>query len=207
MKNLALIVILLAIGGLSATSVANNTYLSFKPTPTNLSDLTHENFYSWGINFSPAPNEEISGATLTFYNIWDWTKENGDHLYTHLLDNLSPGVGSSLDWQGSGDNFAGQGVLIGNWSDPYGGSSRGFNLVYDFGTLGFIDDLQAYAATPPPPGKVNFGFGIDPDCHYYNCGVDFEITTTTQVIPAPGDIVLGSIGVGLVGRLRRHRTL
>ena len=30
----------------------------------------------------------------------------------------------------------------------------------------------------------NFGFGIDPDCHYYNDGITFNITTTHEA-PEP----------------------
>jgi len=51
---------------------------------------------------------------------------------------------------------------------------------------------------------ANFGFGLDPDCHYFNEGITFTIET---YIPAPGAILLGSIGLGLVGWLRRRQTL
>lgn len=51
----------------------------------------------------------------------------------------------------------------------------------------------------------NFGFGIDPDCHYYNNGVELKIVTssTNQVIPEPLSVLLASLGMGTLGGLRR----
>jgi hypothetical protein len=127
------------------------------------------------------------------------------------LDDPAPGVVAQKDWQGGGDNFAGQGVLIDDWSDPAGGPSGATNLVYDFGSLPgsqpgttLLDDFNAFLTTNTP-GMANVGFGIDPDCHYYNNGCLFTIET--RIIPTPGALLLSGVGVVLVGWLRRTKVL
>ena len=90
---------------------------------------------------------------LTFTNIWDWTVESNDNLFIHLLDNPKAGVTTYTDNEnGEVDAFAGQGKLVADWSDPAGGKPRNFNLVLDFGKLGLLNALNAYAKTIPRPG-------------------------------------------------------
>ncbi|MCX8053517.1 MAG: hypothetical protein N3B12_06885, partial [Armatimonadetes bacterium] len=123
-------------------------------------------------------NEVITSARLTYKSIWDWQVEE-DRLYTHLLNTVTDpnGPRRSPNWiqrtetgyqyktitirgtdnQSGGDNFSGQGYLVGVWNDPKGGSNGKFaiDLSYDIPStyFGWIAD-------------GNWGFGIDPDCHY-----------------------------------------
>lgn len=197
----AVVVLCLAI----CAACANAGTYTFSPYVKDLGDLEHQYYYTWGVNWTLPAGEQIDSARLTYKNIWDWTVET-DHLYTHLLDTVSAASGwqtvgyyqtvtiRQYDNQGGGDNFAGQGLFLGVWSDPYGGSPRNFNLVYDIPAthLSWLAD-------------GNFGFGIDPDCHYYNDGIELKIitSTTNQVIPEPFSMALASLGLGTLAGLRR----
>jgi hypothetical protein len=207
MKKLILL-LLIIIAGMSASAMAVPTY---SPTPADMYDLDHYKWYNWKINLTSQPGytigTTITEATLTFKNINNWQNENDDVLHIHLLNwdgSGSAGLTSGTDNQSPSDNFAGQGVLIAHWTDPDESVSE--NLVYTFSLLPDgrnilfgTNSLNSYASD----GYI--AFGIDPDCHYWNDGVEFKIYTS--VIPAPGAILLGSIGVAFVGWLRRRRML
>jgi len=171
--------------------------LVFQPSPADLYDLEHGHYYTWGISLNLDQGEVIDSAVLTYQNIYDWTVEEGDMLYTHLLDNPPLGTIQLTDTF-AGDQFIGQGELIGTWTDPAGGQPTGYNLTYTFNNSQ-LAVLNSYVQ------DGSFGFGIDPDCHFYNDQVKLELTTAHA--PAPGAILLGSLGVGLVGYLRRKRLM
>jgi hypothetical protein len=205
-RNTSIILAIVAVC-LSFAARTDAAYV-YHPTPNDLSDLPHAEYFTWGINFTLPQDEVITGAILTFNNIWDWRVEQNDRLYIHLLDNTNPGSISYVDNQGGGDNFAGQGITIGVWSDSVGGHPRNFNLVYNFAAMGLLETLNTYAATAPAGGKVNFGFGLDPDCHFFNNGVTFSITTGpsngVNPIPEPATVtLLGLAGLFLVGRRKK----
>lgn len=179
-----------------AVTMANAAVYTYVPNPADLNDLDHYHYYSWGIDTSNiGPNEKVVNATLTFKNIYDWVKEDNDRLFTTLLDTAPLGVKQFDDNQGGGDNFAGQGTHIGTWTDPKGGSSTGFDLVYDFKDLGLISKLQQYMS------DKRIGLGFDPDCHYFNDGVKFTITTA----PVPEPTSMAALGLGVMGLVRRRR--
>lgn len=191
-KNLKVSAIVL--GALAASFASAGTY-TFTPTNnTDLGDLDHYYAYSWGITSNIPQGEVITGATLTIKNIYDWQKED-DILYVNLLDNPASGVKSFYDNQASGNYFAGQGVAVGTWSDPVGGHSTNTDLTFDLGKLGLLNTLNQYAAD----GK--FGFGFDPDCHYFNDGV--KLTVTTAAVPEPAS--MATLAVGGLALLRRRK--
>jgi hypothetical protein len=192
MKKIVLlaIVLMIAMGAVAA----NAAVYTFTPTDKDLADLDHSHFYTWGINWTHA-SETITGATLKIFNIYDWQHET-DSLYIHLLDNPNVGlsVGNDVD-NAFNDHYSGMGKLVGIYSDPFGDPSHKVNLTYDLGALGLLPDLNGYAVS-----MNKFGFGFDPDCHYYNDSVQVCITTGTPPPPSvPEPSVLSMLGLGLSG--------
>lgn len=184
---------------------------TFTPGNNGLGSLDHYYYYSWGIDWSVPSGEEIVDAYLTIDNINDWTQESNDKLYMHLLDNPSKGVSSWYDNQGHGDNWADKnrnalgltGTLVATYTDE---NSYTENLVYQFGSLGLLNDLCGVADTKPGNHKANFGFGFDPDCHYYNSGVKLTIKTTAAAVPEPsGLLVIFSCLSSVAGAMKLRR--
>ncbi len=174
--------------------------MSYSPNPSDMYDLDHAYYYTWGIDLgfrSTDPGYEIQAAELVFRNIRNWDT-NPNMLFLHLLDGAPSGLQRDRDAQGRNDYdfddaFAGQGVLLGEWSNDPAGQRVDLVFTFEGETLAL---LNQYAA------DGHIGFGMDPDCHFYNDGIKFIAT-----VPAPSALLLGGIGTLLVGSLRRRRQL
>ena len=197
MKHLKLFMLLISLMILfGGTSQAGIYY--FNPSPSDLYGLEHQKYYTWGIDWNHT-DEYITEAVLTFYGIYDWRAEV-DSLYIHLLDNPALGVTVGTDNQGGGDYFSGAGAYIDTWTDPNGGSRYKIDLSYSLAAEGVIGDLNSYAS------DGRFGFGFDPDCHYYND--EIELKVITSAVPEPGTLAIFGLGLSGLGlALRRKKYL
>jgi hypothetical protein len=168
------------------------------PNPSHdLWDLDHNSLYTWGINWAPQPNEIIVRAVLGIHNINNWAPEENDALYIHLLKNAPLGARIYSDYQGGGDNFANwpvPNILLDTYTDLFDYPGPAENYRYRF-TRYDLRHLNRWAQ------NGNFGFGFDPDCHYWNDGIWFRFET--KIIPEPTTLSL--LGLGLLGILKLRK--
>lgn len=194
--------VLFCVALLAISSVVYAGTYFFAPDPANLGSLAHAENYAWRILWSPAAGEMITGAELTIRNIDNWAFEpNANWLRIYLLDtpptNGRRSGATVWTWTDNElkDNWKGKG----DWIATYTDNSRGKEtLVYDLGQMALLDNLSEYAADGV------FGFGFDPDCHYYNDGVCLKITTAAVPEPPSGLVVFLATAIG-AARFRKPK--
>ncbi|MDD2898784.1 MAG: PEP-CTERM sorting domain-containing protein [Desulfuromonadaceae bacterium] len=93
-------------------------------------------------------------------------------------------------------------------------SYYGHDLTYNFSAaelavlMGNITSANPLATSTNP--YASFGLGFDPDCHYYNDGITFNIETApiTTPVPEPGTMMLlgaGMFGLAIYGKRRMNK--
>ncbi len=204
--------------GISAQ--ASVTTLSFQPSPSDLGDLDHHLVYTWRIDNISLTGSAITSATLSIANISNWDP-NPNVLHLHLLDTATnAGVASFVDDPTGSvpvtdltDDFASSRYHSDpNWLVKSGTAdtflanptftTTGVNYTINFSPTQ-LQTLATYIAN-----GNDIAFGLDPDCHFFNDGVNFTMTLTP--VPEMSGLypIIGLVtAIGMTQLLRRRRQL
>ncbi len=204
---------------LCASQAAQADTLTYTPNPVDLNDLDHHKVYTWKVsNVNLPQGHQITGARITIKNIANWDN-NANRLFIHLLDNAKfSGVASFTDDPNPNNNSVSiiddfvntryhnqSDWLVANGTADTFLTSQSFtttpvNFVYNF-TTAQVNALFAYISN-----GGNFALGFDPDCHFFNDGVKFEIfTAKPPPTPTPEPATLALLGTGLAGLYARRK--
>ena len=192
MKNLFRTITLSLVLFFTLVTLSSASSYTFTPPDHDMHDLAHGYYYTWGLDWEVPQGETIVGASLFFDDIRDWTTNDPNVLYVHLFDAATVGITSDSD-ENNTDDFSGQDLKLFQWNNL---SATAQDLTYVFSPTDLVT-LTTYL------GDGNFGFGFDPDCHFYNNGITF--TVETAAVPIPGTLwLLGSGLLGILGIRRKQ---
>jgi hypothetical protein len=198
----ALLTVLGFLLGLASAQATPVTPVTFTPSPSDLGDLDHHVLYTWridGVTVNPAT---ITGATLTFTSIQNWD-QNANVLHIHLLDTAkysgvhsfvddptgaAPVVDFTDDFISTRFHSASNWLLAPGTSDTFL-TDQSFTMTPVTWTYTFTA-AQVAALRSDIANGSNFALGFDPDCHFFNNGVQMTMTTRGAATPDTGSTLV-----------------
>jgi len=191
MKKLSFIIVTVFI--LSLSGIAGAT--TFEWDLGDMYDLDHNYYYTWGEDDWGVPTgDTVVSASVTFNDIQNYDSSSND-LYLSLLDTALDGT--TRRWDGSADGsyfeswaYTGTQITLEHWED-LPAYAQDITYSFDASELG---TLVSYLENDSV-----FGLGFDPDCHFYNNGISFNIETTSGGAPVPEPTTMLLLGCGLAG--------
>lgn len=201
----------------------NYPYRSSVGDESRIDNLDHYSYYTWGMELGVNLEQvSITGASITFNQIRNWDTGAYD-LWVRLIDHnaqnanaVSDGIREYGDSSNT-DALAGNGIELNHFSSI---SGTGDNRIPGVNNSEFRPELGATITYTFDAGELLklieyaedgvIGLGFDPDCHFWNEGVTFNLLTTakqTSEVPEPATMLLFGTGLaGLAGfRMRKKK--
>ena len=212
MRKLTLLAVVMALAVLSVSAKANSTF-ELHPPGYDMWEFAHNRYYIWKLSLDVPGGGPVTKAEITIDQIYNRLRWEKNILFVQLLgrdelngvdfggNDVYVGYDSAFLHQNSIEQEYG-GLELTTYID-YDGPSTKEDLIYTF-SENEVSLLNGNIVN----GRYEFALGFDPDCLYSFSSIGTQVEFSGGIsTPAPGAILLGGIGVGLVAWLRRRKTL